>query len=121
TDVSAVNWVTQPGLLTTIARHTLTNSDTIRQIPLSSNPDPAYTSTADDANVNPPLLNGAASVLTATSQDMRVAWVPLLRDPTIAASSTNQIVGRYGFWIDDESTKININTAYGKTSAMNFN
>src|SRR5437870_5643567 len=51
-DVSAVNWVTQPGLLTTIARHTFTNSDTTKQIPLSSNPDVNYASTAGDANIN---------------------------------------------------------------------
>ena len=119
-DVSAVNWVTQPGMLTTIARHIFTNSDTVRQVPLSSNPDPAYSSTVDDANINPPLLNGSANVFTQQNQDMRVAWIPVIKDPTVAANLTNQIAGRYGFWIDDESTKVNINTAYGKTSAMNF-
>ncbi len=28
--------------------------------------------------------------------------------------ATNPIIGRYGFWIDDENNKINLNTAYGK-------
>lgn len=119
-DVSAVNWVTQPGLLTTIARHTFTNSDTIKQVPLSSNPTVAYSSTADDANINPPLLSGSGNLLTKANQEMRVAWVPVLQDPTAAASTSNRILGRYAFWMDDESTKVNINTAYGKTSTMNF-
>jgi hypothetical protein len=121
TDVSAVNWATQPGLLTTIARHDLTNSDNIKQIPLSTNPNVNYVSTNDDANVNAPLLNGTANTLTKTNQSMRVAWISIVKDPTVATSATNQIIGRYGFWVDDESTKINVNTAYGKTSAMNFN
>jgi hypothetical protein len=119
-DVSAVNWVTQPGLLTTIARHTATNTDTIKQIPLSSNPATTYSSNSDDADVNPRLLNGTANVITQTNQELRVAWVPVLQDPTAAPSAANRIVGRYGFWMDDESTKVNINTAYGKTSTMNF-
>ena len=48
---------------------------------------------------------------------MRVAWIPVLQNPATPASSTNKIIGRYGFWIDDENSKININTAYGKPSA----
>src|SRR5207248_2576038 len=56
----------------------------------------------------------------ATPPPMRVAWVPIVKDPTTAASSSNQIIGRYGFWIDDESSKINLNTAVGKPTGMDF-
>jgi len=45
---------------------------------------------------------------------MRVAWKPVLADPSIPADPTNAIVGRYAFWIDDESSKLNYNTAPGK-------
>ena len=48
---------------------------------------------------------------------MRVAWVPVLRDPTLPVGATNPIIGRYGFWIDDENARVNINTAYGKATA----
>lgn len=119
-DVSAVNWVTQPGLLTTIARHTLTGTDAINRVPLSSNPNDTYASTPEDANINPPLLNGGGHLVSADPDEMRVAWVPVLRDPTAASGAANEIVGRYGFWIDDESTRANINTAYGKPSTLNF-
>lgn len=119
-DVSAVNWVTQPGLLTTIARHISTNSDTVRQIPLSSNPDIGYASTTDDANMNPPLLSGIGNLVKRENEEMRVAWIPVLKDPTSAPGVANAITGRYAFWMDDESTKANLNTSFGKTSAMDF-
>ena len=44
----------------------------------------------------------------------------VLKDPTRAVGRTNKIVGRYGFWIDDENSKINVNTAYGKPPGMSF-
>ena len=46
---------------------------------------------------------------------MPVKWLYVLRDGTIGsetlATDTNPIVGRTAFWTDDESCKININTA----------
>jgi hypothetical protein len=45
--------------------------------------------------------------------DMPVNWKPVLKNPSSAASATNPIVGRYAFWVDDESSKVNINTADG--------
>ncbi len=44
-----------------------------------------------------------------------VKWLYVLRDGTIGAASlatsSNPIVGRTAFWVDDESCKLNINTA----------
>ncbi len=45
---------------------------------------------------------------------MRVKWVPVLENPGEEASPDNPITGRYAFWIDDESARINFNTALGK-------
>ena len=45
--------------------------------------------------------------------DMPVNWKPVLKNPSAAASAANPIVGRYAFWVDDESSKVNINTADG--------
>jgi hypothetical protein len=109
------NWIINPGLLTTVQ-----GRNTTVQIPLSSNPSAAYTATAQDAELNVPLLSGSGHTVLPTSDSMRVAWVPVVRDPTISPSATNQITGRYAFWIDDESSKININTAYGKPANLNF-
>ncbi len=46
---------------------------------------------------------------------MPVKWLYILRDGTVTnaakATADNPIVGRTAFWVDDESTKLNINTA----------
>jgi uncharacterized protein (TIGR02600 family) len=56
------------------------------------------------------------------SVQMPVAWIYELRDGTLgqpsAATATNPIVGRIAFWTDDETSKIDINTA-GEGSPWN--
>jgi hypothetical protein len=101
------NWTISPGLLTTI-----TGTAAPIQIPLSSGaPAPAP---AVNAELNVPMLSGSGYTILPTSASMQVAWIPMLKDPSSASSGNNQIVGRYAFWIDDENSKINVNTAYGK-------
>lgn len=109
------NWLINPGLLTLVS-----GLGTVTEIPLSSNPGPAYVSGAGDAELNPPQLNGVGNMLVPAPTQMRVAWVPILRDPSTVAAANNKITGRYAFWIDDESAKVNINTAVGKPSNPDF-
>lgn len=109
------NWIINPGLLTTVQ-----GTSSLTQIPLSSNPNATYASTAQDAELNIPQLSGSGYTIASTAVPMRVAWIPVLQDATRAASSTNKITGRYAFWMDDESAKINLNTAVGKPATMDF-
>ncbi|MBE2178930.1 MAG: hypothetical protein IAE97_00460 [Chthoniobacterales bacterium] len=69
-------------------------------------------------NLNRRLLDGTFPIIGSTNggasaPELSVKYVEVLRDPTAAASSSNSIVGRYAFWIDDESAKINVNVASG--------
>ncbi|MEY2480536.1 MAG: hypothetical protein QOI04_1463 [Verrucomicrobiota bacterium] len=109
------NWIINPGLLTIVQ-----GTSSITHIPLSSNPSATYASANQDAELNVPQLSGSGYTIAPTSTPMRVAWVPVLRDPTTSASTANQIVGRYGFWVDDENAKINLNTAVGKPAATSM-
>ena len=109
---NSTNWIINPGLLTTIQ-----GTAAPIQIPLSSNPSVAYASTNQDAQLNVPQVSGSGYTILSTAAPMRVAWIPVLKDPSIAASASNPILGRYAFWIDDESAKINLNTAFGKPSS----
>lgn len=109
------NWITNPGLLTTIQ-----GTSAPVQIPLSSDPSPGYAATNQDAELNIPQLSGSGFTILPTSAPMRVAWVPVLKSPGQASGLSNQITGRYGFWVDDESAKINLNTAYGKPASLDF-
>ena len=75
-----------------------------------------------------PILNAnALSEIPGLSSDnggvqMPVAWIYELRDGTLgqpsAATANNPIVGRIAFWTDDETSKIDINTA-GEGSPWN--
>jgi hypothetical protein len=70
-------------------------------------------------NLNRPLADGTYPIIGQTNvgetspPDVSVKWANVLRDPSQTASSTNAIIGRYAFWVDDEGAKININTADG--------
>lgn len=115
---SAVNWMVRPGLLTVI---TSPGASGPVHIPLSTNPSGTYQAVVTDADLNPPRIQGGNNVMFPGNGGLRVAWSSMLRDPAAAASASNPIVGRYAFWIDDESSKINVNTAYGSTgSAMDY-
>lgn len=57
---------------------------------------------------------------------MRVKWIYMRQDGTLDFSETpvtdnaaNPIVGRYAFWTDDESGKINMNLAWSRTNTAN--
>lgn len=87
------------------------------------------------------LVNGVVDPASAGGDETRlrlpmpVEWIYLLQDGTmgtlnasnqfisatsgVTASATNPIVGRIAFWADDESCKININTASEPTYAGN--
>ena len=58
-------------------------------------------------------IASANSVRTNATPVMPVSWETVLQDPSAPASTTNRIVGRYAFWVDDETAKLNVNTADG--------
>jgi Tfp pilus assembly protein PilX len=58
-------------------------------------------------------IASANSLGTNATPAMPVSWESVLQDPSAPASATNRIVGRYAFWVDDESAKLNVNTADG--------
>ena len=79
-------------------------------------------------------FTGAPTTGTTNTLPMPTRWLYVLKDGTLAASSgagttatvgnataTNPIVGRIAFWTDDETSKININTACGAPWDFNTN
>jgi hypothetical protein len=65
-------------------------------------------------NLNRPLADGSHPIIGgADPPKVSVKWVNVLRNPSETANSSNAIIGRYAFWVDDEGAKININTADG--------
>jgi uncharacterized protein (TIGR02600 family) len=97
----------------------------------------SYTSTAGVGATTvtiPGLATPASSSDTSARLPMPVKWIYLLKDGTMTAptsgsgstatwtgtgatvpTSANPIVGRIAFWTDDETCKLNVNTACGGT------
>ena len=65
-------------------------------------------------NLNRPLADGSYPIISGSdAPDVSVKWVNLSANPSQNFSANNPIVGRYAFWVDSESAKINLNTADG--------
>lgn len=106
------NWFTNPGRLTTIED---TGGQVITTtIPLYSG-EAASASSDNAVNLNAPSQVTLKYPITGANDPMWIAWRNVLQDPSQPASAANKTVGRYAFWIDDESTKINFNVARGKS------
>ena len=130
------NWISQPGRLIAGAATGGGSPDARKilqqEVPLSSGLATATT----NPNFRPPDLNALtfetpASHLITESPDasgnvaaLRAQWVYVRKDGTLdnsAAPSTsntvNPLVGRYAYWTDDESGKVNYNLAWTRNDA----
>ena len=128
-------WISEPGRLV-IPPTAAGGSPTV--VDLSS----GESNQTDDnlsVNLNPPLLSDStlAQILPPPSasqapRELRVQWIYTRKDGTLdpasltadssaipAYSATNPITGRFAFWVDDDSTKLNLNTAWIKDAAVN--
>jgi len=123
-------WASQPGQITVFYNNPANNPtnnngavDKANSVNLysTSNVTPADASTTGTVDLNQQLFSGnypiaSPNSITATSgsaMNMNVQWINVLQDSTLAASNSNQVIGRYAFWVDDELAKINVNTADG--------
>lgn len=108
-------WVSQPGQIT---RFKLGTTE-VEHVALSSGIDPG----TNGINLNQPFIQNPSegNISYAITNKMPSQWLYLRADGTIdksnAFNSTNRIVGRYAYWVDDDSTKVNINTAWKNTAA----
>lgn len=115
-------WVSQPGRLTTSPPGTNQPVGTV--VELSSGT--AATNAAADVAVN---LNvgsfesPANGVIAVTNTPMVARWIYVRKDgnfDTAVPSSLNPdnpVIGRFAYWVDDESVKVNLNTAWTKDAA----
>lgn len=140
------NWISQPGQIIAgnVTDDTATPVDErkiLQQIiPLSSgtapSPPPAD-SVLQPCNLNVTTLREPTTSLITDRPDannpslpapMQVAWVYIRKDGAHdpsqqpAIDPNNPIVGRYAYWADDESSKVNYNLAWGRnTTPANTN
>lgn len=125
------NWISQPGGVV-IPAPAATNQQVSQFVDLSSGEAAASGSAIHaPAMLNQRLFREPSSQLIADNLDplspdsmMPVKWIYIRRDGTEDASATpdasdksNPLVGRYAFWTDDESSKVNLNLAWTRAAA----
>lgn len=128
-------WVSQPGQLIV----STTNNGLKASVPLHSGSISVTTGAGAVLNIAT-LRDPASNVITDGNNSMPVQWVQVLSDGTpdrvleydasadpvgyywkanadFLPTAANPIAGRYAYWADDESCKINYNTAWGRRPA----
>lgn len=120
-------WVSQPGR---IVGSVGTQIDTNAASYLFSTPDGSMPASGG-AGMNSPewLGNGESFALTGTASNapdpMRVFWIYVRKDGSQtfddppAYDAANPVIGRFAYWVDDESARVNLNTAAIRTSPDN--
>ncbi len=113
-------WATQPGRLVVSGSGSNSPVDTV--VDLSS----GLASTPDEGvDLNPATLADSSqnlivpsALFSSGSGQMLVRWIYVHKDGSFDTatppqySATNPVTGRFAFWGDDESTKLNVNTAW---------
>ena len=107
-------WAAGPGRLYNVSTGSMT--------PLYSGS--AAGSSTGSVALNAPSLSGAGNPILSPNTDfpvpdpMKVAWINVLKDGTLdkgnganSATPANPAVGRYAYWVDTETSKVNLNTA----------
>ncbi len=139
-DIPPSNWATQPGIWVDLNKPVTVsgfgNTKTL-SFPILDPRDPTNPGTATNPSVLSTLdgfsINGAPGATQLQPAPMPVRWLYMLRDGTMVspsspsgstvtiagASKDNPIVGRVAFWTDDETTKVNVNTASGSIGKWN--
>lgn len=105
-------WTSQPGQITL---YEPLNTNVVTNLSLHSG---RATNQSEGVNVNAGLIQnpteGVISYDVADSMLLRWIYVRKNGERTSAADyrADNPVVGRYAFWVDDETSKINLNTAW---------
>ncbi len=110
-------YVTFPGAIYTNFYNGIVNN--FGSISLSSPINSSLPALISQTNLNDHFwITGSNNVEYANpvASAMNVGWVYIAQDPTTTAGPNNPLTGRFAYWVDDEASKVNLNTA-GATAA----
>ncbi len=139
-DIPPANWANQPAIWVDLNKPvTISGFGSTKSLsfPILDPRDPKNPGSATNPSVLSTLdgfsITGAPGATQLQPAPMPVRWMYMLRDGTMVspsspsgstvtitgASKDNPIVGRVAFWTDDETTKVNVNTASGSIGKWN--
>lgn len=118
TATDSLSWVSQPGRIVTPTQ----------AFELSSGGgSTSATGLFAAANLNRLTWQGNDRILDPQGGDISLQWIYVRRDGSRetnqnpSVQTNNPIVGRYAYWVDDESTRVNLNTAWQRQGNPNTN
>lgn len=104
-------WASQGGRITVFNADGSVDNDASRELYSKSS------ASGGTVNLNQTSFSGhspiSSVVGTGSAPALNVEWINVLDNPTSSANADNKVVGRYAFWVDDETSKLNANTADG--------
>jgi hypothetical protein len=114
--VPSAFWATRPGEIMEV-----TNGVTYFRTLSSGTPALGFSSNAA-VNLNPPSFSGnGMGLITSTNCSILASWLYVTQNGTYmnalpAYNAANPVVGRFAYWVDDESAKVNLNTAWTRAA-----
>jgi hypothetical protein len=132
------NWISQPGQIIVGGTGATDKLILTGTIPLHSGAATINAFTGNDAVYSPPNLNITTfrdptiyliqdPVTSGSAEEMLLNWIYIRKSGTLdrevkpAFSSVDPIEGRYAYWTDDESSKINYNLAWTRGTENDSN
>ena len=115
-------WVSQPGRIAYTPFATTATAPATTFVDLSSGKAGSTAVENESVDLNPAsLTQGTGLIASDTAISLPVKWIYVRKDGSqVAAPPTydrdNPWVGRYAYWTDDESSRVNVNTALSNTA-----
>jgi len=106
-------WVSAPGTILASASNSFDRPDIAIALSsgLTNSTDTNSTDTNAAVDLNRPGWNLSDRLLHPGGTNLTVRWIYVDEDGTYRDSTNTSVVGRFAFWIDDDSTRVNVNTA----------
>lgn len=129
TDPNTRSWITMPGRIVSRSKGPNSSPESFELYSRAATDD-----TLDPIDLNRKVISGDGRTAITGATDssavpMKVGWIYVRRNGEQEAieapdcsNRSNPIVGRYAYWTDDESCRINLNTAWrklGSNSSLN--
>lgn len=106
-------WASQSGKITVFNADGTVDDDASRQLHSVDATGGAATVDLNQISFGGQHPIASGNSVGGSAPEIRAPWINVLQDPASPPGINNKVVGRYAFWVDDETAKININTADG--------
>ncbi len=73
------------------------------------------------ANLNRTAIGAGDRILNPVGTNFNVQWLYIQKDGSYATAVSSNSVGRFAYWVDDDSSRVNLNTARARSTPLTAN